>query len=420
MGTKTLIERASWTLVDQGVVSAGNFILNILLARTLSEHDYGAFAIFLGVIFVLRTLDYSIVTYPLSLRLHAASHEERAGLLGNTILLSTVMSLILVTVLVLGTVLLKVKSLMLPICLCYVCWQAHETARRCLLADFRYSGAVAGDGISYLGQALLIALMASLWHVTLVSALYAMSATFALGAMVHWSKQRFGWPDLAETRHLVREYVAVGKWSLISYQIALVRHQLMPWVLASVAGTGATASYQAAANIANTIAPINLGIGNAVPQIAAQAYRAGGLIGASRAVCGYVLFGLGPVLLICAAAVLVPTLLLLTAYGPQSPYLAVATGLQLLAIAGVFDYVGEMINKTLLGIEAGRIASLINVVSFGAAIILAFTLIRPFGVVGACLALLFSNLTRAIAGAIAIAWLISREKALAPVRGRLV
>ena len=51
MGAKLLIERASWTLVDQGVVSAGNFLLNVLLARTLSEEDYGEFALFLGAIF---------------------------------------------------------------------------------------------------------------------------------------------------------------------------------------------------------------------------------------------------------------------------------------------------------------------------------------------------------------------------------
>ena len=38
--------------------------------------------------------------------------------------------------------------------------------------------------------------------------------------------------------------------------------------------------------------PIIFGIGNAVPQVAAHAYRTGGAIGASRAVYGYVLFGL--------------------------------------------------------------------------------------------------------------------------------
>ena len=40
------------------------FLLNVLLARTLSEEDYGEFTLFLG--------------YPQSVRLCAASGEERA------------------------------------------------------------------------------------------------------------------------------------------------------------------------------------------------------------------------------------------------------------------------------------------------------------------------------------------------------
>lgn len=414
MGAKLLIERASWTLVDQGVVSFGNFLLNVLLARTLGEEDYGEFTLFLGAIFILRTIDYSFISYPLSVRLGVASDGERARLLGNTILLTAALSLVLVGAMALGATLLKADKIVSPACLCYLCWQAQETSRRCLLADFRYRAAVAGDGIAYVGQALLIGLLAGPDAITLPAALYMMSATFAVGALVHASKLRYAWPDLAETRLLAREYFSVGKWSLVNYQLVLIRGQLFPWLLAATAGTAATASLQAGLNIANMMNPIIFGIGNAIPQVAAHAHRTGGIIGASRAAYGYVLFGLGPILLICAAAVLMPDLLLLTVYGPSSPYLAAATGLQLLAVAGVFEYIAEMISKTLLGVQAGRLASVVNVVAFAAAAVLAFALVGPLGVLGACLALLIANLVRAIGALIAIAWLIADEKAREP------
>ena len=83
-----LIQRASWTLIDQGVVSFGNFLLNVLLARTLSEEDYGKFALFLGAIFILRTIDYSLIYLS---AVGAPLRRQRRGarrLLGNTILLS--------------------------------------------------------------------------------------------------------------------------------------------------------------------------------------------------------------------------------------------------------------------------------------------------------------------------------------------
>jgi O-antigen/teichoic acid export membrane protein len=416
MSAKFLIERASWTLVDQGVVSAGSFALNVLLARTLSQQDYGEFTLFIAAIFFLRTIDYSVISYPLSLQLCVATDDERAGLLGNTALLTVALSVVLVVLLALGITLLEASNILLPACLCYLCWQTQETSRRCLLAEFRYREAVAGDALSFLGQSLLIAALRWVDSVTLSSALYAMSATFTIGALVHASKLRFAWPDFTEMRLLARENFSVGKWSLVNYQLVLVRGQLFPWVLAGTAGAAATASLQAGANISNMMTPIILGIGNAIPQVTAHTHRTEGVSGAARAAYGYVLFGLAPVLVVCAAAVLAPELLLRMVYGPSSPYLAVAAGLQLLAVAGVLDYIAEMASKTLLGVEAGRLASLVNVVAVAASAVLAFTLIGRFDVFGACLGLLIANLVRAIGGVLAIFWLIADDKS----RGRVM
>ncbi len=411
MGRKQFIERASWTLVDQCVVSGGNFLLNVLLARVLSQEDYGEFALFLGAIFLLRVFDYSLISYPLSVRLCGVNDDERAGLLGNTVLLAVALSLVLLVVMALGTMLLGEDNILLPACLCYLCWQAQETTRRFLLADFRYREAVAGDGVAYAGQVVLLAVLLWIGSITLSSALYVMSATFAIGALVHASKLRFAWPDLTETRLLAREYFSVGKWSIVNYELVLVRAQLFPWMLAATAGTAATASLQAGLNIANMMNPIIFGIGNAIPQVAAQAHRTGGVIGASRAAYGYVLFGLGPILVICAVGVLIPDLLLRTVYGSLSPYLAVAIGLQLLAVAGVLDYIAEMISKTLLGVQSGKLAFLVNIAATVAALVLALALVGPLGVFGACLGLLIANLMRVIGAVIAIAWLIACEKA---------
>jgi O-antigen/teichoic acid export membrane protein len=90
--------------------------------------------------------------------------------------------------------------------------------------------------------------------------------------------------------------------------------------------------------------------------------------------------------------------------------------LQVLVIAGVLDYIAEMISKTLLGVEAGRLASLVNVAAVVVAAVLAFVLIRPLGVFGACLALLIANIVRAAGGLIVIAWLIADERSRKPAR----
>jgi O-antigen/teichoic acid export membrane protein len=412
---KRLLDRASWTLVDQGVVSIGTFVLNVQLARNLTAGDYGTFALFLGAIFALRAIAYSLISYPLSIRLSAASGDEHARLLGNSILLAAALSLGLVVVMALGIVLLEVPTILAPACLCYLCWQVQETLRRCLFADFRYQAAVAGDGIAYIGQAFLIALLAWLHAVTLPAALYLMSAAFGVGALVHASKLRYAWPDLAETWLLAREYLLVGRWSVCHCELDVARNQLIMWALAGAAGTAATATFQACANVANMMVPINLGIGNAIPQVAAHAQRSGGISGAVRAASGYVLVGFAPILVIATVTILLPELLLRTVYGPSSPYLAAAMNLQLLAVVGVFDYIAGMVCITLLGVQAGRLASGVNVVAVGTLAVLAFPLIGRHGVLGACLALLLANLVRAIGAAIAITWLIIHDKS----RGQL-
>jgi O-antigen/teichoic acid export membrane protein len=408
--TKQLVfARASWTLIDQCVVSGGNFLLNLLLARAMVEEDYGEFALFLGAIFVLRAIDYSFISYPLAVRLYSVNSAERATLLANTLLLALILSAGLLAVMATGVTLLHGYDLLLPACLCYLCWQAQETLRRFLHAEFRYKEAVAGDAVAYLGPVVLLGLVLQPVAVSLENILYAMSATFAVGAIVHSRKLRFAMPTLETVRELGRGYLSTGWWSLISYQLALLRTQLLPWLLASIVGTGATASLQAGLNIANMMNPIGFGIGNAVPQVAADAYRSGHVFAAIRAVRTYILIGLGPILVICGAGLLVPELLLRISYGPTSPYLTVARALQVLVIAGVLDYVSEMISKTLLGMEFGRLAFLVNVLGTTSALVAALLLISGGGVLGACLALLIANSVRLVSAVVVLGWLIARE-----------
>ena len=139
--------------------------------------------------------------------------------MANSALLAGVLGLVLVLLLALGIQFLGGGDILLPATCCYLGWQAQETMRRCLLANFRYRAAVAGDAVSFIGQAVAIALMAWLGTVTLSSALYAMSATFVAGALVHASKLHFGRANVAQAIRLARDYFALGKWSLVYYEV---------------------------------------------------------------------------------------------------------------------------------------------------------------------------------------------------------
>ena len=408
MWTRLLVERASWTLIDQGVVSLGGFILNVQLARYLTGADYGTFALFMGAVFIFRAVDFSFISYPLSVRLCTTPRQEHAALLGNTAAIAVALAVVLSVLIVAGTILLGRGDIACATTACFLSWQAQETTRRFLSADFRHRAAVWGDATSFLGQAAVIAVLASVGSLTLQSALYAISAMFLAGAAVHVSKLQFAPPDLAALVPLFRKFFKLGKWSLLTYEVVLFRTQLFPWTLAVFAGTAATASWQAALNIANLMNPVILGIGTVIPQAAAQARLSDGIAGAWRAARGYVLFGSPPILVFCAFVLLAPQFALRLVYGADSQYLDMSLCVQLLALASASEYVGEMIAKTLLGAELGGLAFLTNATGVVGAVV-ALPLIIPFGVLGACLALAIANLIRFVCAWLILSWLLARE-----------
>ena len=409
MLSNPLVNRASWTLINQGIVSAGNFTLNIVLARHLSAADYGIFVLFLGVTFFLRAVDYSFISYPLSIRIHTSPGETHPRLLANTVLLCTILCLGLVALVALCVALLGRSDSILPVVVCYLAWQSQETMRRCLLASFRYRGATVGDAISYGGQPIVLAFASQVTSLSVELVLLLMSVTFVIGAIVHAARLHFARPHLSQLWNLAREYASLGIWSLINYQIVIARTQFFPWALAASLGTAVTASFQAALNISNLINPIALGIGNALPQATAHSYQSGGLNAALKTSRHYTAFGMPPVLIICAVGLLMPYFMLRLAYGANSPYLDYSLAVQLACVSASIDYVTEMLHKTLLGVKSGRLAVFMNIASAATAF-LSFPLLLRFGASGACLGLVLANTVRLITAWISIRFLIAKEK----------
>ncbi len=64
--------RAIWGVFDQGLSSLTNFGLTILVARSLSAHEFGGFALVLALYLVLGGISQGLTSLPLSVRYSAA------------------------------------------------------------------------------------------------------------------------------------------------------------------------------------------------------------------------------------------------------------------------------------------------------------------------------------------------------------
>ena len=377
----TLFGRASWSLINQATVSLGNLFVNIQLAWLLPIEEYGVFALLLSGIMALQVINSSLLSYPLSIRLAATRGQAHKQLLSNTLLLVLGTCCFLDLFLIAGLALFGRPELIVPASAFFILWQLQEAARRGLLADLRHRVATIGDGVTYIGQPLLLGLFgASAWF-DLGLALYVMAAACMAGALVHLTRLRLTKPDLPGMRSVFVDFWLIGKWQLTINGILFANVRLYPWVLAHYDGPAAAAVFQALLNIANLLNPLIIGLGNAVPQVAAKALAGEGIQRAWRDSRAFILTGLPLAFIATAVLVLAPGVVLAAFYGKHSPYLEISLAVQIVAISWPARYVGDLICCFLIGAEAGRLAVMACCAGlFASLILLPFAM--PLGLAG--------------------------------------
>ncbi len=75
--SKSLGGRAAWTFVDQALSSLSNAALSIIVARSVSPHAFGAFAIALLVFSFVIGTSRAMITDPLVIRFSAAGRASQ-------------------------------------------------------------------------------------------------------------------------------------------------------------------------------------------------------------------------------------------------------------------------------------------------------------------------------------------------------
>lgn len=68
LNSQNILSRAKkgfWSIIDQGLFSGANFLVNILLARWLSPKEYGAFAVALSIFYLIAGFHTAVLTEPM-------------------------------------------------------------------------------------------------------------------------------------------------------------------------------------------------------------------------------------------------------------------------------------------------------------------------------------------------------------------
>lgn len=383
-------------LLDQAVVSFGNFALSLVLARTLPASAYGTFVAILSFVLLFNLIHQAAVTYPLSIAAAGADPEHCRALLGKAVLSTTVVSLILLVPLGIAMASLGLIRVLPIVFLTMLAWQMQETLRRGLLAQERFSRTIFQDGVRYLGP--LIALSFLPRPLAIEDVFLLMLGASLLAILPQITQLR--WPRMAGIESFKQS--AIADWTMASPAVganllAAFSTQWYLWILAWHHDVLGTATLAALANIAALTSPIMLGIENIlVPEVARRRQLPfDKMLDHLR---GRSLSCVALVLPIYAGILLFPVESLRLVYGHATIYAAYPQALRVLVLAYSTYLANAILSATLRGYCAGRAVFLMQAYPAAFGLVVGGWLTITWGLEGACVAALLTGLLRAAFG----------------------
>jgi O-antigen/teichoic acid export membrane protein len=383
----TLNLQSFWAIADQGIVSLGNFLTTIILARSLTPAAYGLWSVIFGLILFLNVLPATLVNYPLSVRAAARDDNTSGELVKAALTLTTLLAV--PQMLLLFTVSFLVAHSALGMCagVCLLLWQLQETTRRALMARLAFGRTLCTDAISYLGQAAMVWLFAHEYQSSPEVAFAIMGFTCGVAGVVQlWFLGARSSGRLNLRKHAL-DFWITGRWVLGSNLLANFNIQAGPWALFLLRGPAAAAGFQAVSNLLGVSHPVMLSLGNFLVPAVARVRARRGLVQARRVALSQSTQAALLLLPLILGLLIMPRALLGLIYGAASSYVGLDWPLRLLALTYVFTYWAMAIRFFLIAIESRNRAQFLFELSWSVLfIVLLIPLTLRWGVSGAIVA----------------------------------
>lgn len=242
--------KGAWGIADQALISATNFITTVLVARGISPHEFGLYALaYTGLLF-LNTVQSALVIEPHTTLGAPLPGPAYIAYTTDTLWIQVALcsgSALLALALALPAIVMGwwVAPILLTLAPATAAWQLQTYLRRVMYTRSQVLPAFLNDLLSYGGQ---IALVVALWArgaLTPVTALLALAATSAFGVLLGlWQVRRHLDRTISRSRIMPTAHANwhFGKWLLGEHVAYWTSSQIYPVFAAgfvSVAATGA-------------------------------------------------------------------------------------------------------------------------------------------------------------------------------------
>lgn len=395
--------QAAWSLADQSIISAANFLSILLLARFLPAVEFGVFMLMHTGLLLITSLQTSLLTQPhniLGAKLEGAAYHRFTGAL---VLAQALFGSLLCGVLaIVGVVLWHAVSrdvgiAIVALALAAMPWMAQEFVRRVLYTTSATRRAAANDSLCYglqLAGVVLLVSFAAPAQLNAVSAIAIFGAS-SLVAVVFgaWQLRR---QTTFHGKEFFHRYARAawarvwnfGRWLLGQNVTTWLGANGHVWVVGALLGAEVVGLYRAAIHLVNVINPLRQAAYAYLPARGSVAFKTGGHAGLSRwvrRVSWRLFLPLAPIVLVLVA---MPERMLALAYGDKFSGMGLGIILALAVVAQTISFARYPMETAVLASGAPRWLFYINLLPIALLATLGVALILSLGIVGVPLSML--------------------------------
>jgi O-antigen/teichoic acid export membrane protein len=306
--------QASFTLVDQALMSLTSFIVTILVGRACSQADFGYFVLGITLGWLVLGIPNAIVWVPYATKSPQLKSTRRLSVLqGSSTAILLVMAVVIASIPLMIAAAMAVTPLgsfaaektlglenyLVPLAVLFFSMMVREHVRRLAIADFKGLTLLQIDMISCLTQLVVAAALFQTGRLTLVTGFYAVAAggiVCVVRLAVVWRTYRFCRRAILVLSNQSWQF---GKWLLAIAVFYLVADMSMRGLLTGFHGATELGVFSAAAVIGNIINPLVLAATLFSRSLAAKIFTESGIDGLLR----FVITGTAAIAVVLIAAV---------------------------------------------------------------------------------------------------------------------
>jgi O-antigen/teichoic acid export membrane protein len=385
--------RTFWAVADQCAVSGGNFLTNLLLARTLLPEEFGIYALILNAMLFLNNVQQAFVSYPLFVLGARAEPGQFRRMLAFAMLCTTLLVVLFGPALGAVGASLHRPGVVVASIAAMLLWQLQDTLRAGFISKLDQRRALASDAISYTGQAILLAVVCLRIKPSLNFVFWTIAGTSLAALTLQVLQLRPATLRHQVLRPLFHEFWMLGRWNVVAKLLGFMTLQAFPWVILMRHGTREVAGFQAMFQLLAFSNPLLFSIGSLITATVAkhETYK-------NSSVRNYILItaaALGSYLLLLGLA---GPFAIRVLYGGHSQYLSYAPLMRIFAAAWAFEVIALISTAILGGLREPRALLFVQLSGTIAAVLIALPWIYWKGLVAAAMGMLLVNVVRALMG----------------------